>query len=133
MESKKADRLLPFNHERDFWENDSFHAIADLEALCHILVSEKLRIIVYCGYWHGPNLVSFLENNGYTVLSSKMSIRDGAELSPVELNFLYDGCSSRRMVSYTREQLTPPARAAAGPAVPVSAVVPLKAEKNTAR
>ncbi len=82
----------PVNKERDFLENDRFHAIADLEMLFHILVSEKSRIIMYCGAQHSANITSFLEGNGYIRLFPKKLPYRGYELhelNPSDLQLLH--------------------------------------------
>jgi hypothetical protein len=48
-----------------------YNQIGDLEMLYHILVSEKKRIIVYCGAWHAVHIATFLEGNHYSKLQSK--------------------------------------------------------------
>ena len=80
---------MRLNLDRDYYENDDFHAIADLEMLYNILVSEKERIIVYCGGWHASNIAAFLINNGYRVLNASKVWNWEVEVRPNELDFMY--------------------------------------------
>jgi hypothetical protein len=78
----------------DFLYNLAFHAIADLEMLYHTLVSDKQRIIVYCGSVHAARIASFLADNGYILLVSKVPVEFGEETverDPAELDFLLRG------------------------------------------
>jgi hypothetical protein len=83
-------RKTRLDYTRDFWENDTYHAIADLEMLYHILVSEKERIIVYCGGWHSYNIATFLIDNGYLTVKASGALSE-AEVCPHDLEFMHRG------------------------------------------
>ena len=80
--------LLPIR-EKIFNPMMLFTKIADLEMLYHILVSDKKRIIVYCGAWHADNIAVFLVKNGYVPLKYKLPSPRDEELTLAELEFLY--------------------------------------------
>lgn len=75
--------------ERDIKSTEAFDKIADLEMLYHILVSDKKRIIVYCGAWHADNIAVFLVKNGYVPLKYKPRSPREEEPTLAELEFLY--------------------------------------------
>lgn len=124
----------PVEVDRDFYNNPVFLKIADLELLYHILVSTKQRIIVYCGGWHGPNMTSFLQRNGYVVLQSKerasntVNANDlDVETRPEELDFLFhDG------IEQYKEQLKNHNRSARADS-PAAAAAPVSSSEESVR
>lgn len=84
----------PLSYDRDFLFNDAYAKIADLEMLYHILVSDKKRVIVYCGAFHARNIAVFLASNRYTVLNLKLPTANH-EPTLAELEFLYGNGKAR--------------------------------------
>lgn len=59
---------LTLDDQKDLMENDTFHALCDLEILSHVLASKAPKVAVYAGGWHCDNISKFLESDGFKVV-----------------------------------------------------------------